>query len=82
MADLDIRSVTLHPLTFVVDGDEVVVGRPDIESYAVLAPDGAAVLQKLGEGIPPTEVAAWYAQTYGEALDIADFLVQDRKSVV
>jgi hypothetical protein len=76
MAGLDVRRVTLYPLTFVEDGHEVVVGRPDTESYAVLAPDGAAVLRLLGEGTAPTEVAAWYARVYGEELDIAGFLAQ------
>ena len=76
MTDLDVRRVALHPLTYVAEGDEVVVGRPDTESYAVLGPDAAAVLQRLGDGAPPAEVAAWYEQAYGEALDIADFLAQ------
>ncbi|HEV2638599.1 MAG TPA: hypothetical protein VGX23_25860 [Actinocrinis sp.] len=76
MVDLDTRTVALHPLTFVDEGDEVVVGRADIESYAVLSADGAAVLRRLGEGMTPAHVATWYEQTYDEALDIADFLVQ------
>jgi hypothetical protein len=76
MAELETRRVALHALTFVADGDEVVVGRPDIESYVVLAPDGAAVLQRLCQGHAPAEVADWYAEAYGEALDIEDFLTQ------
>ena len=76
MVNLDTRTVALHPLTFVDEGDEVVVGRADIESYAVLSTDGAAVLRHLGDGMTPAQVASWYQQTYDEALDIADFLVQ------
>jgi hypothetical protein len=50
------------------------VGRPDIESYAVLPEDGAALLRKLADGMPVDEAAAWYERVYGESVDIADFL--------
>jgi len=76
VVDLDTQPVALYPLTFVDEGDEVVVGRADIESYAVLSADGAAVLRHLGDGMTPAQVASWYQQTYDEALDIATFLVQ------
>lgn len=76
VVDLDTQPVALYPLTFVDEGDEVVVGRADIESYAVLSADGAAVLRRLSDGMTPAQVASWYEQTYDEALDIAGFLVQ------
>ena len=35
-----------HRLSFVPDGDEVVVGRRDIDSYGVFPPDGAALVKR------------------------------------
>jgi hypothetical protein len=66
-----------HPLSFVPERgeDEVLVGRPDSESFAVFATEDAALLQRMSEGIPPAEAAAWYEETYGQAVDIADFLM-------
>jgi hypothetical protein len=66
--------VVLHPLTFVRDGDEVVVGRPDVESYAVFPLDGAELLRRLVDGTSPAEAAAWYERTYQEPVDVEDFL--------
>ncbi|WP_158288205.1 hypothetical protein [Streptomyces sp. ICBB 8177] len=66
--------VRLYPLTYLDEGDEVTVGRPDIDSYAVLPADGAALLRRLGDGVPPAQAAAWYRQTYGEPVDIDDFV--------
>jgi hypothetical protein len=63
-----------HPLTFVDEGVSVVVGRPDIESYAALPADGAAVLKRMVDGAPPAEAAAWYERAYGESLDVDDLL--------
>ena len=68
------RGIRLHPLTFLPEGDDVVVGRVDIDSYAVFPPDGAALVEQLG-GDPDVERAiAWYEQTYGEPVDIDSFL--------
>jgi hypothetical protein len=66
--------VKFHPLTFVSEGDDVLVGRSDIESYAVLPASGAALLQRLSVGLTPAEAANWYLTTYGEDVDVADFL--------
>jgi hypothetical protein len=66
--------VVLHPLTFVRDGDEVVVGRPDIESYAVFPVDGAELLRRMADGSTIAEAAAWYERTYQEPVDVDDFL--------
>lgn len=68
------RSVALHPLTYLADGDEVTVGRLDIDSYAVLPADGAALVRRLASGVTPREAADWYQQTYGEQVDILDML--------
>jgi hypothetical protein len=67
-------TLDFHALTLVPERDSVLVGRPDIESYAVFPVDGAALLQRLMEGVPPHQAARWYGQTYGEPIDIADFV--------
>ncbi|PRY45147.1 hypothetical protein [Umezawaea tangerina] len=63
-----------HPLTFVQDRDGVTVGRFDVESYAVLPEDGAALLRRLFDGMPVAEAAAWYEAEFGEPIDMADFV--------
>lgn len=71
---MDGGRVTLHTLTFVEDGDHVLVGRPDIESYAVFPTDGAEFLRRLQNGCTITEAATWYEATFREELDVEDFL--------
>lgn len=71
--DLD-RPAMLHPLVFLDEGDEVTVGRPDIDSYCVLPADGAALLRELERGMPPRQAADWYVRRYGEQVDIGEFL--------
>ena len=44
---LDMPALQFHRLSFVPDGDEVVVGRRDIDSYGVVPPDGAALVREL-----------------------------------
>ncbi len=66
-------SVEMRQLTFLEEGDGVVVGCAESDAYAVLPPDGAALLRLLGE-LPVDEAAARYARTYGEPVDIHDFL--------
>ncbi len=68
------RPVSLHELDFLDEGDEVTVGRRDTDSYCVLPADGAALLRELAQGMPPAKAAEWYASTYGEAVDVAEFL--------
>ena len=68
------RPVRLHPLNFLAEDGEVVVGRTDIDSYAVFPSDGAALLQRLAGGAALGDAAEWYAQTYGETVDMTDFL--------
>src|SRR4051812_32966731 len=65
--------VRLHYLTFVDEGDEVLVGRPDTEAYAVLPADGAQLLRRLRDHSVP-EAVAWYEQAYQETPDIESFL--------
>lgn len=67
------RTVRLRPLTYLPEGDGVVVGCRETDSYAVLPPDGAALLQLLSQ-VSPQEAAEWYAEHYGEPVDVDDFL--------
>ncbi|WP_370941984.1 hypothetical protein AB5J62_23020 [Amycolatopsis sp. cg5] len=71
--DLD-RPVAVHPLTFLDEGDEVTVGRADIDAYCVLPADGAELLRRLAEGMSPRAAAAWYADNYGEPVDVVEFV--------
>jgi hypothetical protein len=66
--------VALYPLTFLEENGEVVVGRTDIDSYGVFPPEGAALLRQLAAGMETGAATRWYADTYGEQVDIADFL--------
>jgi hypothetical protein len=72
--DLPDRPLRFPPLTFLDDGEDTVVGRPDVDSYVVLPADGAALLRRLHGGAAPADAARWYAQEYGEEVDMADFL--------
>ena len=67
-------SLVLYPLTLVDEGDQVVIGRPDIDSFAVFPPDAAAVVRRLRAGEDLDSVATWYQDTYGEPADIEDFV--------
>lgn len=67
-------NIEFHTLSFVPDGSDVVVGRVDTGSYAVLPEDGAQLLRELIGGMPVGRAAAWYEQTYGESVDLDDFL--------
>jgi hypothetical protein len=68
------RPLRLHPLTYLEDGDEVTVGRADIDSYGLFPPDGAALLRELEAGVPPNQAAGWYQERFGEQVDMAEFL--------
>ena len=69
----DRTALRLRPLTFLPEGDGVVVGCAQVDSYAVLPPDGAALLERLTQ-VPPQEAARWYEATYGEPVDLDDFV--------
>jgi hypothetical protein len=68
------QPVALQALTFLDEGQEVTVGRADTDSYAVLPAEGASLLRQLEQGLTPDEAAGWYERTYGERVDIDDFL--------
>jgi hypothetical protein len=64
----------LHPLTYLEEGEDVTVGRADIDSYGVFPRDGADLVRRLEEGSSPNEAARWYEQQYGERVDVVEFL--------
>jgi hypothetical protein len=72
--DFQGRPLRLHPLAFLEDGGEVVVGRSDIDSYGVFPADGAALVRALANGRSPADAADWFAETFGERVDMQDFL--------
>ena len=63
-----------HPLTFLVEGEEVTVGRADQTEYIVLPADAAALLRRLSDGCTIEAAAEWYAVTYGEPVDVPAFV--------
>jgi len=72
MADAGIE---FHALSFVPEGADVVVGRVETGTYAVLPTDGAELLRQLSGGLTAAEAAAWYERSFGEPVDVDDFLV-------
>jgi hypothetical protein len=64
--------LVLHELSFVTEGDEVVVGRVDTGSYAVFPADGAELVRRIAGGMSLSQAAAWYEQSFGEPVDIGD----------
>ena len=68
------RPLRFHPLAFLEDGGEVVVGRSDIDSYGVFPSRRGGAGPRAGGRTPAGDAADWYADTYGERIDMADFL--------
>jgi hypothetical protein len=66
--------VAFHTLTFLEEGDEVTIGRVDTGSYIVLPSEGAELLRQLEAGRSQRQAAEWFADTYGEQADVADFV--------
>jgi hypothetical protein len=71
--DLD-RPVTMPALVYLDEGDQVTIGRPDTDCYAVFPPEGAELVRRLAAGMAPSQAAQWYADSYGEPVDIAGLL--------
>jgi hypothetical protein len=66
--------IALYELSFVDEGDQVIIGRPEIDSFAVFSADAAAVVRKLSTGEDIQSVAAWYQAAYGDPVDIGEFV--------
>lgn len=68
------RVVRLHHLTFVPEGTNVMVGRPDTGSYGVFPAAGAELVRRLGAGDTLDDGIRWWTHETGERLDVGDFL--------
>ncbi|APU15884.1 hypothetical protein [Actinoalloteichus fjordicus] len=71
--DMD-SPVGLHPLVFLVDGDEVTIGRSDIDSYGIFPAEGADVVRRLADGQTPQAVQEWFERTHDTGIDMADLI--------
>jgi hypothetical protein len=64
----------IYPLTFVKEKSDIMVGRPDIDSFALFPPDGVALLRQMQAGLSPEQAVQWYEEQYNDTVDIDDFL--------
>ncbi|MFF8774475.1 hypothetical protein [Kitasatospora sp. NPDC015120] len=71
--DLD-RALPLRRLVYLDEGDEVTIGSPETDTYAVFPADGAGLVRLLADGATPREAAERYRQAHGESVDIADLV--------
>lgn len=73
LSDVDlaarVRRVVVAP-----DGDEYVLGRPDLALYVVVPPPGGAFVQALQEGLPLPAATARASAVAGTTVDGTDFL--------
>lgn len=67
-------TLSVHELSYVPEGEDVVVGRMDTGSYAVFPADGAELLKQLAAGLPLEQAAEWYEATFDEPVDVEDFV--------
>jgi hypothetical protein len=74
VSDKTVEVLRLHPLTYLAEGDEVVVGRKDVDSYGLFPTEGADLVRQLEAGRSVTAAAGWYEDTYGEPIDMVDFV--------
>ncbi|MDQ1744739.1 MAG: hypothetical protein QOE23_3078 [Pseudonocardiales bacterium] len=68
------QPVAFHALSYLDDGGEVTVGRMDVGEFVVLPDEGAQLLRRLEEGMTPVAAAEWFLETYGEPIDVLDFV--------
>jgi hypothetical protein len=68
------EAVLLHPLRWLEQDGEVVIGRTDADSYGVFPADGAELLRRLAEGATGAEAQRWYRERYGEDVDLDAFV--------
>jgi hypothetical protein len=65
-------TIPLHRLTFINEGHDVLIGRPEIDSFALFPPDGAELVRRLQAGDTVGQAADWYRAEYGEDADVDD----------
>lgn len=68
-------SVEVYPFTRQLDGEEVVIGRPDTVVFLALPPDAVEILDHLADGKTVGQTQSLYQTKYGEIPDMEDFLV-------
>ncbi|CAN3985649.1 hypothetical protein [Kitasatospora purpeofusca] len=71
--DLD-RPLPLRRLVYLEEADEVTIGSPETDTYAVFPADGAELVRMLADGLTPREAAERYRTAHGESVDIADLV--------
>ncbi|MFC5666555.1 hypothetical protein ACFP3U_26750 [Kitasatospora misakiensis] len=71
--DLD-RPLPLRRLVYLEEADEVTIGSPETDTYAVFPADGAELVRMLADGVTPREAAERYRAAHGESVDIADLV--------
>ncbi|MFF7590630.1 hypothetical protein ACFZCK_24405 [Kitasatospora purpeofusca] len=71
--DLD-RPLPLRRLVYLEEADEVTIGSPETDTYAVFPADGAELVRMLADGLTPREAAERYRAAHGESVDIADLV--------
>ena len=67
-------SLKIYPLVFVKEKTDTMVGRLDIDSFALFPSDGVALLQQMQAGLSPEQAAKWYEEQYADSIDMNDFL--------
>ncbi|MFJ4091619.1 hypothetical protein ACIPYS_08560 [Kitasatospora sp. NPDC089913] len=71
--DLD-RPLPLRRLVYLEEADEVTIGSPETDTYAVFPADGAELVRMLADGLTPRAAAERYRIAHGESVDIADLV--------
>ncbi|WP_405008367.1 hypothetical protein OHV13_33475 [Kitasatospora purpeofusca] len=71
--DLD-RPLPMRRLVYLEEADEVTIGSPETDTYAVFPADGAELVRMLADGLTPREAAERYRTAHGESVDIADLV--------
>ncbi|MFB6891345.1 hypothetical protein ACFCX4_18805 [Kitasatospora sp. NPDC056327] len=68
------RPLRLRRLVYLTEADEVTIGSPETDTYAVFPADGAELVRQLADGVTPREAAERYEAEHGESVDIADLI--------
>lgn len=66
--------VDVYPFTRQSDGDEIVIGRSDLNAYVSLPPDAIEILDQLAAGMTLQEAEDAYRARHGETPDLVAFL--------